>query len=190
MLVEFVGYAADCIVTGQLEVHGTRVSDAIDGSAVLTVHHATLTSLLDGRQVFEPELVLDRDELLAVRTGGPGGEVARRIRTVRHRLRAELGPYAVLGQLHVKPGASALRSLGARRKIVPLTDATILVPTERGVEANQAPVILINASHIDAVSLIGTDDSPWELPTADQVLGREMLQPLRDRPLGVPLHRR
>ncbi|HSH22316.1 MAG TPA: hypothetical protein VK992_06860 [Candidatus Caenarcaniphilales bacterium] len=165
MLVEFLGYAADCTVSGQLELAGTRVSDAIDANGELTVRNATLRSLLGTRELFEPELVLERDELLAVEAAGPAGEAAKRICTVRHRLRVELGPYVVLGQPHVLPGASPRRSLRARRRIVPLTDASILVPSDAGLETRQTRVLMVNASHIDAASVIGTDDSPWEVKT-------------------------
>lgn len=191
MLVDFTGYAADCIVVGQLDVAGTRVSDALDGKSMLTLRNATLTSLDGGREVFESELQLGRDELYAVEAAGPAGDIARRVRKVRHRLRAEMGPYVVMGQLHVLPGAPPLRGLRGRRMIVPLTHASILVPSDAGLYLREARVLLINVLHIDSVRLMQTDESPWELTTVVGEPRRLARVPvgLPEMPRGLPVDR-
>ncbi len=45
--------------------------------------------------------------------------------TAQHRLRAQIGPYTVLGRLHEPPGVDALARFNQRDLMVPLTDATI-----------------------------------------------------------------
>ena len=71
------------------------------------------------------EFTIERSQLCAVRATGPRGSRALRIATAPHRLRAQIGPYTVLGRLHEPPGVDALATFTQRDLMVPLTDATI-----------------------------------------------------------------
>lgn len=144
MLIEFVGYAADCTITGKLELETERLSDQLNRDPVYVIYDAALSSLEDGRVVTVSRLTLDRAELLAVSANGSRGPETRRIHTVRHRLQVQLGSYTVLGHLHVMPGASPLRSVGARRRMVPLTNATIAYVRNGLVEMEDVEALIVN----------------------------------------------
>jgi hypothetical protein len=144
MLIEFIGYAADCTITGQLELETERLSDQLNRDPTYVIYDANLESLDDGRVVTVSRLTLDRRDLLAVAANGPRGPEARRIHTVRHRLQVQLGSYTVLGHLHVMPGAAPLRSVGARRRMVPLTNATIAYVRAGIVEMQDVEALIVN----------------------------------------------
>ena len=144
MLIDFVGYAPDCTITGQFELETERLSDQLNRDPVYVIYDAALESLVDGRVVTVSRLTLDRQDLLAVAAAGPRGPEARRIHTVRHRLQVQLGSFTVLGHLHVMPGASPLRSVGSRRRMVPLTNATIAYVRAGVVEMQDVEALVVN----------------------------------------------
>ena len=151
MQIEFAAYAGDCRVTGRLNLEGDRLSDMLDRQSVLTIADATLESLDDGRIVQLPEVTLDRDELFVVEATGPRGPVARRIHTVRHRLQIQVGPYAILGYLHARPGSPPLMVVGRRGPMVPMTDATIAYMSGGCLQLHDAETLIINRGLADWV---------------------------------------
>lgn len=168
MLIEFVGFAADCTITGKLELERERLSDKLNRDAVYAIHDASLQSLADGRIVTVGRLTLDRHDLLAVAAAGPRGPEARRIHTVRHRLQAQLGSYTVLGHLHVMPGAAPLHSVDPRRRMVPLTNATIAYVRAGAVEMHDIEALIVNGERASWVREPGDDRtaglSPGDAP--------------------------
>jgi len=149
MQIHFVGYAGDCRVSGLLDLTRERMTETLNGMDVIPLHGVVLESLDDGRRVAIDELELSRDELYAVEARGPSG--TRRIHTVRQRIQVQLGPYTVLGELHVRPGADPLASVVRRPAMVPLTRATIAYVSGGQLQMHDAGTLLVNRCLADWV---------------------------------------
>jgi len=124
-LEEFVAYATDCRVSGQLSLPSGRLTDMLNAYEEFELVNVQLQSLADGHVVNEPLVVLPRDELVAVHAAGSAGHPASRTHTRAHRLVVRAQPYTIWGDLHALPGADPLASFHHRPPMVPLTDAWI-----------------------------------------------------------------
>jgi hypothetical protein len=155
--LEFVGFAADCRIVARLTLIDERLSDMLNKQARFRLFEVTLISLEDGHEVALPELRIDRDDLLAVVASGPRGIRERRIRTEQVRMQLGLGPYTVLGQLHLPPGRDPVRSVLERGPMMPLTNATLAYVEAGEVRAFDSPALVVNRQGAD-----------WIQPTADE----------------------
>jgi hypothetical protein len=175
MRIDFIGYADDCTVAGQIEFDGGRLSDLLARAAELVVHDATLHSLRTGQRIRAGRIVLTSDDLLAVEGRGPSGSEQRRVRTMRHLLRATLGPYVVFGDMHTLPGVEPLRLLLMRRTMVPLTNCAIHFQRAGHDEIARAAVLIVNGALIDRVE--AATDQQLENEFAALDLGGSQAQP-------------
>ncbi len=144
MLVPFVGYTTDRRLMGHVTCENERLSDLLQRSSVVHLREAYVETFADERVVSLGEVDVDRDELFAVEAAGPRGEGQRRVHTVRHRLQVQLGPYTVLGHLHVLPGAQPLANLARRAPMVPLSDATIAYLSGGELRMRDVSTLIIN----------------------------------------------
>jgi hypothetical protein len=124
-LHEFVAYAADCRIFGELSPPEGRLTDLLNAYEEFELVNVHLQSLLDAHVVTEPSLLLPRDELIAVHAGGATGHPGRRTRTRAHRLVLRSEPYTIWGDIHALPGADPIASFQHRPPMIPLTDASI-----------------------------------------------------------------
>jgi hypothetical protein len=170
MRIQFRGYAADCTVNGQLEVSDTRLSDMLSRAEHIAVENAVLDSLDGTRSVPAGLLLLQRDELHAVDAGPGAGDPQRRVRTVRHMLRLNAGPYVIFGEMHARPGADALRFFHTRRGFVPLTDCHVIVRSESGATVDTADVLVVNSELVDALNQTTQADMQAELAMLRQAI--------------------
>jgi hypothetical protein len=141
--ITFTGFAGDCLISGQLDLQGERLTDHLNASPTLTVMDVVLEGL-DGGQVTTDTFTIERSQLCAAVASGPRGAKARRFPTDERRIQAQIGPYAVLGRYHGRVGATTLRSFFERDPMVPLTDATIAYVVDGILEVQDAPVLIIN----------------------------------------------
>jgi hypothetical protein len=142
-----VAWAGDCLVRGSVELGEGRLSDQVNALDVVTFFGATLEALEDGHQVAVDEVEVDRGELHVIQVEGRRGDPARRLRTVEERVRVELGPYVVTGNLHRPPNTSPLASLTRWQRFVPMTDAVVGYREGGGAEVPQE-VVLVNRERI------------------------------------------
>jgi hypothetical protein len=147
-VITFTGYTVDCIVEGEVELVADRLRDQLNAADQVVINRATLTRLGDGSQLGVPRLILDQEELFAADAGPARGEEARRLHTVLHQRRAEVGPYSILGLMHERPGVAPLGGLRLARPFVAFTDASMAFrvggePVVREVEA-----LLVNGRKI------------------------------------------
>ncbi len=149
MQIRFAGYAGDCRVSATLELTMDRLTDALNAADTILLRDAVLESLDDGRRVALDRVELARNALYAVEATGPSGDRRRRVRTVRHRMHVQLGPYGVLGEIHARPGIAPLRSLVARGPMVPLTNATIAYISGGQLQMHDAGTLLVNSALAD-----------------------------------------
>ena len=144
MLIDFMGYTADCLISGQLELTAPRLTDMLNSEPVIHLRDVVLEGLADARRITAASYTLHRDEIYAVKVTGPRGSRALRIITVPHRVQAQIGPYNVLGRLNAAPGAPAIKSMETRGAMLPLTDATIAYVVGGILEVRDASTVIIN----------------------------------------------
>ena len=139
-----MGYSGDCRIFGRVPSLGERLTDLLNGGQRVIVRDARLVSLVDGHIVEAPLAEVERDELYAVVANGPRGARGQRIRTEKHRMRIDLGPYVVLGNLHAPPDSDPVGDVLRRDVMVPLTNATIAYAISGRPEAEDVGTIIIN----------------------------------------------
>ena len=160
--VEFVGYAEDCLLVGHIRLDAARLSDLLNDHDEFELVDVRVESLAGDRAVEVHDVVVQRDELLAVHAVGPRGERERRVRTTQHPLALQVGPYEVHGYLHALPGVDPISSFRHRRTMVPLTEARIEYE-QGGVRRRQrAATVVINRHQVDWV--VEGDDDQVEMP--------------------------
>jgi hypothetical protein len=153
MRTRFRGYAADCTISGYVDLPAARLSDSLERTDLLLVHDARLRSLEGAREIAAGDVTLHRSELLAVQADGPAGDRQKRVRTVRYPLRVQTGPYVILGNLHALPGMPPLRALLTRRTMVPLTSCRVVFRRDGRPVVHRAALVIVNGPLIKAVAL-------------------------------------
>ena len=164
------GYAVDCTLEGELSMTEDRLREELNHQDQFVLLKATLTRLTDGSQISLPRVVLNQEELLAV-DGGPmptpiadDARGSRRLHTVRHRRRAKVGPYSVVGSIHERPGVAPLGSLRTSSPFVVFTEARIAYQSGGSTEVRDVPALLVNGR---LISWIGDAAGPADEPAAD-----------------------
>lgn len=170
MLTRIHGYAIDCTVEGEFELTEDRLRDALNRQDQIVLREARLIRLSDGMEMNLPHIVLDQEELFAV-DGGPmhkpsngGSNRSRRLHTVRHRRRARLGPYSVVGSIHERPGVAPLGSMRLSRPFVVFTEAKIAFQRGGTTVVENVAALIVNGRQI---SWIGDVDGTEEDPAAE-----------------------
>jgi hypothetical protein len=159
MLIDFMGYSADCLISGKLDLTAPRLTDMLNDKVSITVTDVVLEGLVDARRVTVASYTVRREELYAVKVTGPRGLKALRIVTIPHRVQAQIGPFNVLGRLNVAPGDEPMKSLELRGAMLPLTDATIAYVVGGILEVRDASTIVVNR---DLASWVGATGAAAE----------------------------
>lgn len=162
--VEFSAYTEDCRLFGFLRLAGERLSDALNDLDELHLDSVLLVALQDNRAIEMHQLVVARDELIAVRAAGPRGNAARRIRTRPSPVAVKAGPYMIRGHVHGPPGGDPLRRFRGSRPMVPMTEAWI--EYEAGGSQHRARVgpLIVNTAFVDWVERATETDVRVDLP--------------------------
>ena len=150
--VEFLGFAADCTISGKVTMFGERLTDFLYGQERYRVHHVECESLVDGHRVEVDSISIERNDLLAVMASGPRGSEKQRVSLQTNRLQVCVGPYLILGRLHTKPGADAVASVLTRDAMIPLTNATIAYEVAGSIVARDVSTIIVNRLLVDWIS--------------------------------------
>jgi hypothetical protein len=166
-LVDFVAYAADCVLYGRVRLAAERLTDMLNTHDEFDLVDV-MVERLDGLGAVEVKaVVVPRDELLLVHATGPRGNHERRTRTREHPLAFQVGPYDVRGDLHAFPGHDPLLTIRRRKTMVPITDAW--VEYQVGAERRRQRVggLVVNRDQIDTVTLavdvwVEVPDLPFE----------------------------
>ncbi len=157
MQIRFAGYTAECRVSGILDLTAERLAEMLNAMDAIELGQVVVESLDDARLVALDEAILRRDDLYVVEATSPRGAPALRIQTEQHRLQVHLGPFLVLGRLHVPPGDLPLRSIAARGPMVPLTAATIAYVSGGQLRMHDAETLLVNRGLADWVAAASAD---------------------------------
>jgi hypothetical protein len=156
--VEFVAYADDCRLYGHIRLSGDRLTDMLNHYEEFVLVDVLAESLSDGSVVETKEIVVRRDELVAVEASGPRGRSERRVRTRPHPMGLKAGPYLVEGYLHTTPGVDPVASIRRRGAMVPLTDARIAYVSGGLRHLREAVTVLVNRDHTDWILPAAEDD--------------------------------
>lgn len=167
MREQLVAWAGDCVVRGDVSIGEGRLSDHVNQVELLTFFGATLEALADGHRVELDEVEVERYELHIIEVEGHRGDPARRLRTVPERVRLQVGPFEVTGNLHRPPSAAPLASLARWMRFVPMTDAEFRF-TGRDTPPTRKDVVLVNRERIGRTQAVApvmnADDLRSEAP--------------------------
>ncbi|HEY3524363.1 MAG TPA: hypothetical protein VGK63_11740 [Candidatus Limnocylindrales bacterium] len=156
--VEFVAYAVDCRLYGRLRLAGDRLTDMLNACEEYVLVDVLAESLDSGEVVETAEVVVRRDELVAVEASGPRGKTERRVRTRQHPLGLKAGPYLVEGYLHAGVGMDPLVAVRRRGPMVPMTDARIAYVSGGVRQLRDAVTILVNRDQAEWIAPAASDD--------------------------------
>jgi hypothetical protein len=150
-----VGYAADCILRAVVDhPNGQRLSDLLNNSESIRIQSAVFFALDDGRTVPADEAYLSVGELLAIEPRRATSEAARRIRTRTERVQLKLGPYTVVGLVHAPPGADPVQVLTRRKRMVPLTEASVAFTLAGDHRRHDADVVIVNRDFVEQAEVV------------------------------------
>ena len=160
MFINFTGFAGDCLINGKLDLRASRLTDQLNADPLVHLVDVELEDLGNARRISAAAFTIERSQLCAVRVTGPRGSRALRIATTRHRLRAQIGPYTVLGRLHERPGVDALSTFEQRDLLVPLTDATIAFIVGGVLDVRDWSTLVINRELASWYRAVEGNDEP------------------------------
>ncbi len=169
MFIDFTGFAGDCLINGKLDLRAPRLTDQLNDDPLVHLVDVELEDLQNARRVAAAKFTIERRELCAVRVTGPRGSRALRIVTAPHRLRAQIGPYTVLGRLHEPPGVDALATFEQRDLMVPLTDATIAFMVGGILDVGDCSTLVINRELASWYAPVENDEALLSAPTGELV---------------------
>ncbi len=142
--IELVAYSDDCRVYGYVRLNGDRLTDMLNDHDEYALVDVMAEQLPDGEVVETKEIVVTRDELLAVEASWPRGNVDRRRRTRQHAIALQVGPYVIEGYVHTLPGVDPLTGVHKRGPMVPLTDASIAFVSGGVRRLREAATVVVN----------------------------------------------
>lgn len=154
-LVRFVAYQDARRLSGWISLAADRLTDLLNACDELALEEVKVAAVADGRAEWADELVIRRDDLVAVHASGPPGDASQWQRTDPHPIVVRSGPYAIGGILHSPPGVDPLADLAARPPMVPLTDAWIEYRLDGIVRHRAQGTIIVNRQRADSISPMG-----------------------------------
>jgi hypothetical protein len=159
MRIAFTAFAEDSVIRGELLLDGDRLSDFIPQDGPFEIEHVTLEALDDGRRIDVASTSIARSDLIAITASGPRGNKARRVRTRPHPVRAQAGPYEIVGYVHAAPSAHPFSGV-LRRRVLPVTSALIRYRISGQPVEQEHDALLVNPDRIE-----------WLQPATDEELG-------------------
>jgi hypothetical protein len=182
--IEFAGYAEDCRVFGFLRLTGDRMTDMLNDRPAYALSDAMVVRLDTGAATQVTDLVVERDEILAVRASGPRGDPERRSRRRPFPMTLQTGPYIVHGYVHGIPGGDPIREIRRRPPMVPFTEAWIEYVSGGQHHRARVGTIIVNRESWDWIRQsrdeeVRLPDLPAE--TKPDPLAKDMTGYIRDR---------
>jgi hypothetical protein len=153
-MVDFIAYADDCTLSGQIRLGGERLTDLLNGHDRWQLIDVMAESF-DGSELVESnDVAIDRDDILLVHASGPRGSNERRHRTNLHPVAVEAGRLRIRGYLHARPGLDPLAVLQRSLPMVPLTDASIEYEHHGVRERRRVGTVVVNRDRVDLIERI------------------------------------
>ncbi len=166
-MVDFVAFAADCILSGRLRLEAERLTDMLNDHEELLLVDVMAQSLERPDAVEVKEVLVPRHELFLVNATGPRGDRTRRTRTRQTFVEIKIGAYEVRGYLHAFPGLDAVAGIHRRNPMVPLTDAIIEYAIGGMGQSQRLGAVIVNRDAIDRISpAVADEESMPDIPVA------------------------
>ncbi len=156
--VDFVAYAEDCRVFGHVRLTADRLTDLLNEHEEYLLVDVLVERLADGAVFEAKEVLVPRDELLAVHAAGPRGAPGRRTRARPFPIAMKIGPYTVRGHLHALPGTDPIASLRRRKPMVPLTEAWVQYQLAGELHHGRTGTLIVNRYLCEWVQLVADED--------------------------------
>ena len=156
--VDFVAWAEDCTLSGQIRLGTGRLTDLLNGRDEWHLIDVMAESF-DGAELVEiKEVAVPRDEIVVVHAAGPRGDHERRHRTNLHPVVVQAGRLRIRGYLHARPGLDPLVVIARSQPMVPLTGASIEYEHHGLHERRRVGTIMVNRDRIDAIDRVAEHD--------------------------------
>ena len=177
MKLQFIGYATDCVVGGEVDLDSDRLTDLLAGAESYAVTDASLEVLENDEIVRMSSVDVLRDDLCVVAATGPRGNAGRRVKTRAFPFRAKVGPYDVFGYMHALPTADPVAT-ALRRAIIPMTGGWIAYRRGGQLVERHHEGMLLNRQHIEWLEQASDEDTrlprALDLPIAIDPAARDM----------------
>lgn len=155
--VEFQAFSGDCTITGRMTMFGERLTDFLNGQERFQLHKVEFQSLDDGHTVEMDSVNLQRDDLLAVVGTGPRGNEKQRVELEEARMQLSIGPYVLLGRLHLPRGQDPMRNVLQREPMIPFTGVTMAYSVAGSLVARDLGTIIVNRHLVEWITEPGED---------------------------------
>lgn len=156
--VDFIAYAEDCRIFGHIRLAADRLTDLLNEHEEVLLLDVLVERLADGALFEAKEVLVPRDELLAVHASGPRGSPGRRTRARPFPIAIGLGPYTVRGHLHALPGTDPIANFRRRKPMVPLTEAWIEYELDGELHQGRAGTLIVNRYLCEWIQLVDDED--------------------------------
>jgi hypothetical protein len=157
-LVAFDAFSIDQRIFGWVRLSADRLTDLLNAHREIALDNAQVEQLTHVGVAWIDHLIVNRDQLIAVRAGGPHGDPALRQRLRRHPLAVRAGSYRMGGYLHARPGVAPLQEIRDRPTIVPLSSAWIEHWMDGRRISQWVGTILFNRDRVDSIEVVGEMD--------------------------------
>ncbi len=157
-LVRFVAYDHRHRMSGWVRLDAGRLTDLLNAHAEIVLKDLEIEDLDAGWTSVAEEIVMARDDLVAVHASGPRGDAGLRRRTRSHPIALQAGSYLIGGHLHTAPSADPLAELSVRPAMVPLTDAWIECWSGSERTKHSVGTIIVNRRQADWIRLVTDED--------------------------------
>jgi len=153
-LIRFEAYADRFRLFGWVRLRADRLTDLLNAHSELELVNAELEDLGDGRRSTADEIVVRRQQLVAVHASGPRGEEGLRQPTTTHAIALGSGSFKMGGRVHVVDGADPLASIRDRPPMVPLTEAWIEYRSGHVLERQAVGTLVVNRDLAEWVRVV------------------------------------
>ena len=157
-MVPFEAYAEDSRVFGWVRLNADRLTDLLNAYDELHLANVEIESLTGGTTEIATEILVLRDQLIAVHAGHPRGDENQRRRTRKHPVAVQARHYLIGGYVHAAPGVDPIASLRERPPIIPLTEAWIEYWSGGQRKRQWVGTLVVNRDLTDSIRLVTEDD--------------------------------
>lgn len=169
-------YTEESLLRGALQLDHDRLADQLADGRPIRVASAASCRIADGAVDRLGATDLEQRDVLVIVVTGPAGNPARVIATTSRTAEVAIGPYELVGRIHLPYGLHP--EVWARRKRwIALTGALITYPGLDGPRTEVHDTVLVNRELMDA---FGPSDARTYDIRREAALNRDAM-PLRDR---------
>ncbi|HEY7024025.1 MAG TPA: hypothetical protein VH371_03575 [Candidatus Limnocylindrales bacterium] len=143
--IDFRGYSGDCLIHGRIEVpEDIRLTDYLNTTETYIVHGASLFALDDGREVPAGDQELASEDLWAVEPTDTAVRADLHVPTRAVAIEIDLPPYQITGFLHGVNTGDPVAGVSRRRRMIPITEATIRFTFNGSEMSRDTGVLIVN----------------------------------------------